>query len=156
MSPRGSGVCIRRPSSHEKSHPEKGAWRASLIKRSNSSSVSIVRALACLITRTGTPSRRGYESGQFWQSSRWLLCGPGCNVPEHWGQISRSLKKGKRSRSAKIPERVRCGVASVFRIGSHRSPPYYLASYWRTLTSLHVRFYHLVRLGTSTLGNRLR
>src|SRR6266566_5283855 len=71
-------------------------------------------------------------------------------------QAGKRRKKGKRSRSAKIPERVRCGVASVFRISSHRSPPYYLASYWRTLTSLHVRFYHLVRLGTSTLGNRLR
>src|SRR6266702_5513255 len=91
MSPRGPPVCMRRPSSQEKSHPEKGAWRASLIKRSNSSSVSIWRALACLITRTGTPSRRGYESGQFWQSSRSLPSGPGCNVPEHWGQMSRSL-----------------------------------------------------------------
>jgi len=48
---------------------------------------------------------------------------------------------------------VRCDVASVFRISSHRSPPHYLASDWQPLMSLHVRFYHLVCMKTSTLGN---
>src|SRR5579875_131641 len=105
----------------------------------------------CLCTNT--------EAATEWNTHTFSVSGQRAHRPISiplLAQAGKRRKKGKRSRSAKIPERVRCGVASVFRIGSHRSPPYYLASYWRTLTSLHVRFYHLVRLGTSTLGNRLR
>ena len=65
-------------------------------------------------------------------------------------QTGKRRKKGKRSRSARILDMVRCRVATVLRISSHRSPPHYLASYWHMLTSLYVRFYHLVCVETST------
>src|SRR5260221_101275 len=42
-------------------------------------------------------------------------------------------KHGKRNRSARNPDMVRCGVASVSFSCSHRSPPCPLASTWRIL-----------------------
>src|SRR5258708_25560135 len=60
-------------------------------------------------------------------------------------QTGKRRKKGKRSRSARIPDMVRCGVASVFLSCIHKTPPHYPASHRRMLTSVHTGFYHRVR-----------